>query len=50
MSASLVSTSSQVCVDWPFGLLKAYEISAVCVAPYGDGLPLSVGIRVKKYV
>src|SRR5262245_29218708 len=49
-SASFVSTSFQVCVGWPLGLFQAYEISAVCVAPCGDGWPFNVGMRVKKYV
>src|SRR5437867_3681088 len=50
VAASFLSTSSHVWFACPFGLLNAYEISAVWVAPCGEGWPFSVGMRVKKYV
>ena len=43
-----MSTSFHVCVGWPFGLFHAKEISAVWVAPCGDGWPFTVWMRVKK--
>ena len=49
-SASFRSTSVQVWVACPFGLFHANEMSAVCVAPCGDGWPFTFWMCVKKYV